>query len=167
MRLALVLLLLSVGTATAQTLPPLEPGARVAFLGMTFVDLSTEGDYFPERADQTERLEMLNRAVVERLKAEGFEVVDTAPVAEKLAATTDPADCYGCDVRMGEALGADYVLVGQVRKISNLILSENLALRKVPGGETMRLRAADIRSNTDESWLRGLNYLFDNHVFKK
>nr|WP_234835721.1 DUF2380 domain-containing protein [Sinorhizobium meliloti] len=50
-------------------------------------------------------------------------------MAAELASTVNPADCNGCDLSMGERLGADYVLVGEVRKISNLILSVELVLR--------------------------------------
>jgi hypothetical protein len=67
---------------------------------------------------------------------------------------------------MAERLGADYVLVGEVQKVSNLILSMNLVLRDVKSGEALRALAVDIRSNTDQSWLRGLNYIFKNHFFK-
>ncbi len=67
---------------------------------------------------------------------------------------------------MGERLGADYVLVGEVRKISNLILSVELVLRDVDSGEMLRGLAVDIRSNTDDSWLRGIRYILKNHFFK-
>lgn len=145
---------------------PLRSGARVAFLGITFIDTSTEGAYDGERPDQTARIGLLEDAVRERFAAEGFEVLSTDPVAGDLAATVNPADCYGCEVRMAARLGADYVLVGEVQKVSNLILSMNLVMREVAGGAMIRGQSVDIRSNTDDSWLRGLNYILKYNFFK-
>ncbi len=145
---------------------PLRPGARVAFLGITFIDTSTEGAYDGERPDQTARIGLLEDAVRDRFAAEGFEVLPTDPVAEELAGTVNPAKCNGCEVRMAGQLGADYVLVGEVQKVSNLILSMNLVMREVPGGAMIRGQSVDIRSNTDDSWLRGLNYILKYNFFK-
>ena len=156
------------GAASAQQIdrPPVTPG-QVAFLGITFLDTSTEGAYFGTRDDQTARIDLLEQAARDRFVAEGFDLVDTAPVAETLDATVNPADCYGCELRMAQELGADYVLVGEVQKVSNLILSMNLVMRDVQSGDMLRGQSVDIRSNTDESWLRGLRYILKNNFFRK
>ncbi len=145
---------------------PLMRGAEVAFLGITFIDMSTEGAYNGVRADETARIELLEGATRDRFVEEGFVILSNDPVATELAATGNPADCYGCDVRMADRLGADYVLVGEVKKVSNLVLSINLVLRDARSGETLRGLAVDIRSNTDDSWLRGIRYILKNHFFK-
>ncbi|MBC7152506.1 MAG: DUF3280 domain-containing protein [Rhizobium sp.] len=163
--MSLVLVLIPV-LALAALDKPLKQGAKFAFLGMTFIDTSTEGAYDGERPDQTARTRLLEETTRQRLRDEGFVVLDNQPIADELAGTTNPADCYGCELRMAERLGADYVLVGEVQKVSNLILSMNLVLRDVKSGEALRALAVDIRSNTDQSWLRGLNYIFKNHFFK-
>ncbi len=165
-RRALLVLLVAATPVVAAALAPLKQGADVAFLGIHFIDTSTEGAYNGVRADETARTALLEDAVRERFAAEGFHLVDLAPVAEELARTTNPADCYGCDLRMGARLGADYVLVGEVQKVSNLILSMNLVLRDVAREVPVRALAVDIRSNTDKSWLRGINYILNNHFFK-
>jgi hypothetical protein len=149
----------------APALEALQPGAKVAFLGIHFIDTSTEGAYNGVRADETARLALLEEEVRDRFVAEGFELVDLAPVAEELGRTLNPARCNGCEVRMAERLDADYSLVGEVQKVSNLILSMNLALREAETGDLVRMLAVDIRGNTDESWLRGGRYILDNHVF--
>lgn len=168
MQRILIALVLALAPALALAAPakPLMSGAKVAFLGMTFVDLSTEGAYNGVRADETARLKLLEGATRDRFVAEGFVILSNDPVATELASTVNPADCYGCDVRMAGRLGADYVLVGEVRKVSNLVLSINLVLRDVRSGERLRGLAVDIRSNTDDSWLRGMRYILKNHFFK-
>jgi hypothetical protein len=159
---AIVLLALP---GAARALDPLEPGASVAFFGMHFIDSSTEGAMNGVREDEVARLALLEQSVRDRFVEEGFELLDLAPVAEELDRTLNPADCNGCDLRMAERLGADYALVGEVQKVSNLILSMNLALREVESGDLVRMLAVDVRSNTDESWLRGGRYILNNHVF--
>ena len=68
---------------------------------------------------------------------------------------------------MAKTLGADFVLVGVVQKVSNLILSMNLVMRAVETGKVARARVVDIRSNTDQSWARGMNYILKTAFFKE
>lgn len=152
--------------AAAEFGEKLRPGARIAFLGLGFIDSSTEGAYNGVRADETLRREMLETLVRTRFADEGFALVPLDPVEKDLANTLNPADCAGCDVRFGARLGADYVLVGEIQKVSNLILSMNLVLRDTATGQMIRGQSVDIRSNTDESWQRGMNYILKNHYFK-
>lgn len=151
----------------ASALDALEPGAKVAFFGLHFIDTSTEGAINGVREDETARLALLEEEVRARFEAEGFDLVDTAPVAEELGRTLNPANCNDCEVRMAQELGAEYSLVGEVQKVSNLILSMNLALRDAESGDFLRMLAVDIRGNTDDSWLRGGRYILDNHVFRE
>lgn len=156
---------LSASAATAQGLVPLRDGANIAFLGVTFIDTSTEGAYNPVRADETARLALVQDYVQTRFSESGFVLLDLSPIAADLEGISNPADCYGCETRLASRLDAEYVLVGEVQKVSNLILSMNLVLRAVPSGEVVRARAVDIRSNTDDSWLRGMRYIFKTHIF--
>ncbi|SFR00056.1 DUF3280 domain-containing protein [Poseidonocella sedimentorum] len=142
-------------------------GKSAAFLGITFLDTSTEGDYFGERADERARIGLLEETVRERLRQEGLALSDLSPVAEELERTVNPAKCYGCDLRMGRKLGADFVVVGEVQKVSNLILSMNLVVRDAESGAMVRGQSVEIRSNTDASWLRGIRYILNNNIFKE
>lgn len=146
---------------------PLDRSGPVAFFGITFIDTSTEGAYFGARQDEAARIDLLEDQVAARFADEGFTLMDLAPVAEELERTVNPADCYGCDLRMGTKLGARYILVGEVQKVSNLILSMNLVMREVGSGEMVRGLSVDIRSNTDDSWLRGMRYILNNNFFKE
>ncbi|TNC46944.1 DUF2380 domain-containing protein [Rubellimicrobium rubrum] len=165
--LSILAALVLAAPGAAQDLEPLQPGASVAYFGLHFIDTSTEGAYNGIREDETERLALLEESVRQRFLEEGFELVDLGPVTEELARTKSPADCNGCDVRMAERLGADYSLVGEVQKVSNLILSMNLALREVETDRLVRMLAVDIRGNTDDSWLRGGRYILNNHFFRE
>ena len=166
-RLLALCLVLVAGAAWAGDLPALDRTQGVAFLGIVFLDTSTEGDYFGARPEEAARVGLLESEVRDRFAAEGFTLMDLAPIAEDIDRVASVADCYGCEVRMAEKLGAGYVVVGLVQKVSNLILAMNLVMREVPGGEMVRGQTVDIRANTDDSWLRGIRYILKNHYFRE
>ncbi|WP_108260990.1 DUF3280 domain-containing protein [Mangrovicoccus ximenensis] len=158
---ALLISLAAAGAALAGPAP--EKGATVAFLGIHLINTSP----LPLRPEETARKAMLEEQVRARFAEEGLELVDLAPVAEELDRVANPANCYGCDVRMARKLGADYVAVGEVQKVSELILSMNLVLRETGEGRMVRGRSVDIRSNTDNSWSRGIRYILNTEIFKE
>lgn len=137
----------------------------VAFFGITFLDSSLQTAELGQDPAEMARIEMLEAMVRERFTENGYDLVDLAPVQEQIDATVNPAKCYGCDTRMATKLGADYSLVGEVQKVSNLILSMNLQMRDAATGNMVKGRVVDIRNNTDESWQRGMRYILKTTFF--
>ena len=156
---AIILALMFCGTAQA--------GEAVAFFGITFLDSSLQTAELGQDPDEIARIAMLEEMVRDRFTEEGYELLDLAPVAEDLDRIVNPAKCYGCDTRMATRLGADYALVGEVQKTSNLILSMNLQMRDAASGDMVKGRVVDIRSNTDESWQRGMRYILKTTFFRE
>ena len=142
-------------------------GRAAAFFGVTFLDTSQEGALNGPRADESARVGMVEDLLAGTLVERGLRLVDLAPVQNELDRTANPADCYGCDVRMARQLGADYAVVSEIQKVSNLILSMNVVVRDAATGEQVRGQAVDIRGNTDVSWLRGMSYLLRNGIFRE
>ena len=60
---------------------------------------------------------------------------------------------------MGQALQADYVLVGEVQNAPYLILAMNLVMRETKSGHMVRGLSVDVRLNTDRSWGRGMRFI--------
>lgn len=160
MRRLTVLILLLAGL-------PAQAGETVAFFGLHLLDSSLQTLALGEAPDEERRLEAMERMVTERFREEGYELVDLAPVAEDLDRVVNPAKCYGCDIRMAQELGADYSLVGEVQKVSNLILAVNLQLRDAASGDLVKGGVVDIRGNTDETWERAMRYLLKNRIFRE
>lgn len=156
MRLAALILL----AATAA-----EADERVAFFGLTLLDDSLQSAQAGPDPAETARLAMLEEMVAARFSEEGYELVDLAPAQAEIDRYVNLAKCYGCDTRIAASLGADYSLVGEVQKVSNLILAINLQLRDADTGEMVRGGVTDIRGNTDETWQRGMSYLLRNRIF--
>lgn len=138
------------------------PRGTVAFFGLYLMNNAGDADDRDERA----RIAMAQDQIARDLAARGFTLVDTAPVAEKLAQVKNIASCNGCDMKLAQELGADYSLTGEVQKTSELILALNLFLRDVDAKANLRHGAVDIRGNTDESWSRGYRYLLNNIIFR-
>ncbi|MEQ8916774.1 MAG: DUF3280 domain-containing protein [Silicimonas sp.] len=154
--------LLFLGFASAAT-----AGEKVAFFGLTLLDESLQSQMQGEDPAQIARIAMLEEIVRDRFLAEGYELLDITPVQADLDRIVNPAKCYGCDTRMATDLGADFSLVGEVQKVSNLILAMNLQLRDAATGDLVRGGVVDIRSNTDESWQRGMRYILKNRIFRE
>ena len=128
---------------------------KVAVLPFELIDSSLEGDMMGENPDETKRLERLAPMLPH------FVAIDVSAVAGKVKQVNLQA-CGNCGITFGEELGADIVVLGTVQKVSNLILNINAYVFDVQSGEQIARGSADIRSNTDESWQRGLNYLWEN-----
>lgn len=138
---------------------------RVAFFGLTLLDTSLQTSASGENTVEQDRLAVLEEMVAERFVREGYELVDLEPARKEIDRVVNLAKCYGCDTRIANQLGADYSLVGEVQKVSDLILAINLQLRAAETGEMVKGGVVDIRGNTDESWQRGMRYILKNRFF--
>ena len=126
------------------------------------IDTSLEGELAGPREDEAARLAALGDRLREAYAgAEGYRVVDVAPVAEE-AARRSLRECGGCARTLADDLGAEIAVTGTVQKVSNLILNINIYVEDANGIE--RAFSADIRSNTDEAWRRGLDWLIENRL---
>jgi hypothetical protein len=112
---------------------------------------------------ENRRITLASDALRNELDQRGlYRVVDNRPAAELIAnlkARQNLRDCNGCEIDIGKALGADVIVIGWVQKVSNLILNINLQIKDVHSGEMLYAKSVDLRSNTDDSWRRGVRYL--------
>lgn len=136
----------------------------MAFFGITLLDESLQSSDTGSDAERA-RVAMLETMIAARFSEAGYTLVDTDPVRADIERVANPAKCYGCDARAAKSLGADYALVGEVQKVSNLILTMNLQMRDADSGETVKGRVVDIRGNTDDSWARGMRYILKTAFF--
>ena len=150
---------LGFGGASAQDAT--EP-TRVAVFDFELIDTSIDGATLGPQEAEAQRLDALGQALrTAYAKAEGYRVVDIAPVAEE-AARSNLQNCGDCARSFADELGAELAVTGTVQKVSNLILNINLYLEDEEGQQ--RAFSADIRGNTDESWRRGLDWLIRNRL---
>ncbi|HAF54897.1 MAG TPA: hypothetical protein DCL01_06715 [Thauera sp.] len=67
--------------------------------------------------------------------------------------------CPPCLAEIGAGAGAQYVAVGWVQKVSNLILNVNIEIREVSTNRVALVKSVDMRGNNDESWIRAVRFL--------
>lgn len=158
----LLLALMAPVAALAQTAP--QPGTATWF-GLHYIDTSTEGDINGPRPDEAARVALSEDFIADDLTQRGF--VLTAPPPDAVAGIHNPIRSNGADLRIAREMGTDYVIAGEVQKVSNLIQSINLFLRDTRTGDTVRAGSVEIRGNTDDAFLRGYSYLLRNTIFRE
>lgn len=164
-RLFPVVLLALGAFATAK--PALAADKSVAVFDFELIDSSLEGSMMGKNAGEQARLQTLAPTIRDDLEGlPGYTTVDIAPVAKK-ARSQNLQNCGGCTVTMAEQLGADIAVIGTVQKVSDLILNINAYATDVKTGKQIARGSTDIRSNTDESWRRGIEYLWKNTLRKQ
>ncbi len=152
---ALVLLAVISAPAVAQTALP-----RLAAFDFNMNNTSPAATTPEEFA----RLHSLDAQFRDFVKSR-FVLADMAPLQDKLSRIDSIRGCNGCEIDLGQSVGADQVAYGWVQKVSNLILNVNLVIEDTRTGKVLRAQSVDIRGNTDESWRRGLGYLLREQMF--
>lgn len=164
--LVFVAMLLSLAAFPAPGLAQSKPGT-IAVLDFDLLD-----DQHEIAPDHTlgPRMASIRTQLAEALARNGlYTVVDNEPAREMIdmfRTTQDLHACNGCELTIGNKLGADRVLVGWVQKVSNLILNINVQIEDVATGRVVLNKSVDLRGNTDDSWRRGVAYMIRDMVEK-
>lgn len=137
---------------------------RIALLGVHFQN-DNEG-YEPTTDAERSRLKAISMAFKEQLAASGKYAFVPIPASEQqeIDAGQPVGACGGCEYDHGRDLNVEHVAWIRVQKISNLILNINVYMADVPTQKVTFIHSVDLRNNTDESWMRGLNYLVQNYL---
>jgi hypothetical protein len=145
-----------------------DPLRKAAVFDFELIDTSLEGEKRGTDPAETARLAKISDALREGLAAAGrYEIVPTAPVAKQVAEAGHLHGCNGCELPIARGLGADTAIIGHVQKISTLILSLTITVKDAATGARLQTVTADIRGNTDESWLHGVRWLVRNRLAQK
>lgn len=96
-----------------------------------------------------------------------YTLVPVDAVADDIANTADLRACGGCVDTFGRKVGASATFVGEVQKVSNLILNMNVYFKSLDGDMREKAYSVDLRGNTDESFDRGIKYLVKNQLLER
>lgn len=137
--------------------------ARLLVLDFEIVDTSNEP--VDQRADHARRLARLRDDVAARMAEQNiFEVVDRAAIESDIAAILAQQyfrTCNGCELTLGKKARADLVMTGQVNKVSTLIMSMEIWIKRVSTGELVYFQNFDFRGDNDQSWTRAAKYVVE------
>jgi hypothetical protein len=140
-------------------------GPKAAIFRFELIDVSIDGELGGTRVEETQRLDLVTRELRQLAARDGgYQLVDLSGLAAEIAKAAPLHKCGGCEVDMARRAGAEIAITGTVRKVSNLILGFTIQMKDVPSGRVARVLQADIRGNTDESWLRGIRWLVANRL---
>lgn len=132
----------------------------LAVFDFELIDTSLEGASYGADAAEAKRLVLISDLLRELLAQSGeYRIVDTAPARKEIADAGLIHGCNGCEIAIARSLGAERAMTGTVHKVSTLILGIEVTERDVETGGTLRVAAAQIRGNTDQSWTHGLRWL--------
>ena len=140
--------LLPAGAARAATERPL------AVVGFNFVD--TSGEVKDQTAAHAARLSAMMETLQSKLAASGrFKIIALA--CTPMPCTAEP----DVDTAMAEArkAGADWTLVGTVRKTSTLILDMPVQVIDMASGKSVYGRLLSFRGDTDDAWQHAARFL--------
>ncbi|HEX6001200.1 MAG TPA: DUF3280 domain-containing protein [Hyphomicrobiaceae bacterium] len=145
-----------------------EARPKAAVFPFELSDASLEGELAGQRPDETKRLALVTQEL-RRLAAQkaGYEVLDLTSLKGNIEKAAPLYKCNGCEAELARRAGADVAITGYVRKVSNLILKVFINVRDVDTGRITAIQQADIKGNTDETWLRGVRYLVINGLAGK
>lgn len=137
---------------------------RIALLGV-FLQNDNEG-YEPTTDAERNRMKAIAQAFKKMLTESGKYTFVPVPGLErqKIDAGQLVGACGGCEYDYGRELDVEHVAWIRVQKISNLILNINVYMADVSKEKVTFIHSVDLRNNTDESWMRGINYLVQNYL---
>lgn len=162
MRLAatiLIVLLTSLFPALASA-----QARSMAVFDFELVDTSRQDQLAPLDAEHHARLNLVSNQLRRRLAESGrFAILDIAPVNSESHAN-NLQSCGGCDIRLAGQIGADLAVTGIVYKVSNLILNMMIFVRDVKAESYVAIAQADMRGDTDETWMRTVDWLVRNRL---
>lgn len=137
---------------------PVTPDTKqsIAFFGFRLINSSL----VDASEAEINRIKLLDTTIKKILIENGrLRVIDVPEdILQEIAKSQFLGNCE-CEAEYGKRVGAKLMGWGTVQKISNLILNINIYIADVETNQYKFIKSADIRGNTDTSWLRGLRWL--------
>ncbi|MDX2309630.1 MAG: DUF3280 domain-containing protein [Hyphomicrobium sp.] len=129
----------------------------------------TEEDFFtgPKKASDAEalRLAQVHAELQKLLGGDGrYELVDLAPIAADISKQAPLDECNGCAQDLAKKVGGEIGVTGLVTKASETLLNMQIGFFDVASGNITKQVSVQIQGNTDESWLRGVRWLYKNRL---
>lgn len=135
----------------------------IAVFDFELADMSLDGEINGIKPEQQERLKTLTSQLRDWIDANGGTKTCKMDAVRAEALSANLSAC-GCVSRLAKSVGADIAIVGSVHKLSNLILNIRVDVFDAGTNRPLAKLNADIRSNTDGSWKRGLQWLIDHRL---
>lgn len=143
-----------------------EPLPSIAVLDFELHDDMQYGGHSPGHEGVVRRTQSISDAVHEASdKSTRYDKIDLQNYPEELQKLKNSNayihNCKACYINFAKSIDADYILIGWVQRVSNLIINFNLHIIDVETGNIFDGSSIDIRGNTDKTWNHGTRYLLE------
>lgn len=157
-------LLIAVAMSCLALTTPGVAAQKVAVFPFDIRDIGQEHEIVPQyNPEDLRRLKVVAKELTSLFEKDSrYEVVDMSAFAEEIEEKHPFSRCNGCEVDIAKKAGAELSFYGHVEKLNDALLSLQIFGRDVKTGEIVKSMSAEIRGNTDELWLHGVNYLWRN-----
>jgi hypothetical protein len=139
------------------------PAARMVTIVVLDFELAGDLGRDPAAAPREARLRMFGDELRRRLEQTGRYAVARTEQAneaiERLGSRETLRHCSGCEYEIGEALGADQVLLPWVYRVSTRVLTLHVDIEDVHTRRILTRKAFDFRADNDAAWLRAIDSL--------
>ena len=154
---------------------PAQPQAADAPKRVAVLDIELlKADYLPDAhtvtTEERRRLDIVAELIRTRLREEGYDPVPAAATREAIREASPLQRlhaCNGCERDIARSLSADWVLVGWVQFVSNLILNLNVVAIDVETGASVARAFVDLRGNTERTWRHATTYMLDHILVER
>jgi len=94
----------------------------------------------------------------------GYRVVPLGASKARLAELGHIYGCNGCELGLARRAGAEAAVVILVHKVSTLIQEIKITVKEVATGHIAQQVAASIRGDTEQAYLRGIDWLVEHRL---
>ncbi len=152
-------------TALCLAAPGLAAAEPIPIAVFPFTIQDTSGDPTTGQAD---RLQAATKQLESVLAATGqYKPIDMAPYAKEIAALQPPDECDDCWAKLALKAGGTLEVLPSVRKVSVLISQMNMLFADVKTKQYSKLIQGQIRGDTMEAYMRGIDFLIHDKLLKK
>ena len=141
-----------------------DPPPKIVVFDFNLTDHSDLEGTGPNAA-QRKRLRLISELLRKKLIESGrYEVVGVFPDQDKIEGTGCPPMCANFERRVAASLNAELWVTGEIRKVSDLILSTDINIYDTATAEMVWRHSTEFRKDTDKSWLRSVNFILRNYL---
>lgn len=160
-RYAVAAVVLSGFAMSAAAIHAEEAAKRLLPLDFELVD--TSGEPTDQRIEHARRIELTRNEILRQLEIGGtYQIVGQEKIAAELAGILDHTylrSCNGCEFALGEHAGAEWVMTGQINKVSTLLMNMRVWIKNTHTRETVFFQSFDFRGDNDNAWMRAARYI--------
>ncbi|QGM45552.1 DUF3280 domain-containing protein [Methylocystis heyeri] len=136
--------------------------AAPRLLILNFEILDTSNEPVDRRSEHERRLAMIRDHIAEALDRRGlYQIADNALLEARIheiLARQYLRDCNGCEIELAQQAGAEFVMRGKFNKISTLVGSMDIEIKRVATDRPVYIQNFGFRGDTDEAWTRAAEF---------